>query len=215
MLMKGIQQAFLLTLAMFMLCGLAYPYALIGMGQLLAKEHAEGSLLFVEGKAVGSALVGQQFTDPRFLRGRPSAVNYNIYTSGQKADGTYTGVASGSQNMGASNPLLAHRVQEDLKALLAAHPGLAAKEVPTDLLTASGSGLDPHISPAAARIQVPALARHTGLAKETLQAMIDRHTTGKWAGILGNETVHVLKVNMDIARALRLTPGGGAAREKE
>lgn len=200
---KEFRQAFVMTLAMFALCGLFYPYALTGLAQMLAPENASGSLLYMDGKAVGSALVGQDFTDPRFLRGRPSAVKYNTYTAEQKADGSYTGVASGSQNMGASNPALAERVAGDMQAFLAAHPGVKAEDVPADLLTASGSGLDPHISPASAHVQIPALAQHTGLSKETLRAIIDKHTSGKVGGILGAETVHVLKVNMDIAQAIK------------
>lgn len=212
---KEFRQAVRLTLALLLLCGVAYPYALTGLGQLLVSEKAGGSIVYVHDVAIGSALVGQHFTDPRFLKGRPSAVNYNTYTAAQKADGTYEGVASGSDNMGASNPALAQRVKNDMAAFLAAHPGVRAEDVPTDLLTASGSGLDPHISPAAARLQIPALAQHTGLSKDTLKAIIARHTTGKQGGILGGETVHVLKVNVDIAHALGLPPTGAAEREKE
>lgn len=201
---KELRQALLLTVFMLILCGVAYPYALAGIGAVVAPEKAAGSLLYIDGKAVGSALVGQNFTDPRFLKGRPSAVNYNTYSSEQKAEGAYGGVASGSANFGASNPALAERVTEDMQAFLAAHPTVTSQDIPADLLTASGSGLDPHISPASARLQIPALMQHTGLSKETLDAIITQHTTGKWAGILGGETVHVLKVNMDIARALQL-----------
>lgn len=206
---KEFRQAFMMTIAMFILCGLIYPYALVGLGQIVAPDKASGSLLYMDGKAVGSALVGQDFTDPRFMRGRPSAVNYNTYSAEQKADGSYAGVASGSQNMGASNPALAARVAEDLKAFLLAHPGVKAEDVPADLLTASGSGLDPHISPASAHLQIPALAQHTGLSKEALSAIIDKHTVGKAGGVLGGETVHVLKVNMDIAQALGLAGNKG------
>ena len=203
---KEFRQALLLSCVLLLVCGVAYPYALTGLGQLVAPESAEGSIVYLDTQAIGSALVGQDFTDPRFMRGRPSAVGYNTYTAANKADGTYEGVASGSDNMGASNPALAERVTRDMAAFLAAHPGVQAKDVPTDLLTASGSGLDPHISPAAAQLQIPALAQHTGLSKETLRAMIVRHTTGKWGGIWGADTVHVLKVNREIAQALGIAP---------
>ena len=200
-----VKQACLLTLALFLLCGLAYPYALTGLGQTLMPEEAEGSLLRLNGEVVGSALVGQAFTDPRFLTGRPSAVGYNTYSAKDKADGTYKGVASGSANLAPGNPALTQRVEQDMLAFLAAHPEARAEDLPADLLTASGSGLDPHISPAAARVQIPALARHSGLSTATLEAIISRHTSPKVGGILGGERVHVLKVNMDIAQALGLT----------
>lgn len=200
--MTQVRQALSLTVALLILCGIAYPFAMTGISQAIVPEKANGSLLFMNGKAVGSALVGQNFTDPRFLKGRPSAVGYNTYTAEQKADGSYAGVASGSANMAASNPALAERVAADMKAFLEAHPGVKAEDVPADLLTASGSGLDPHISPAAAALQLPAMAQHSGLSMETLKGIVDKHTAGKVGGVLGEPTVHVLKVNMDIARAL-------------
>lgn len=206
--LKEFRPALLLTLVMFLLCGLAYPYALTGVSHVVAAEKANGSLLLVNGKAVGSAIVGQEFTDPRFMKSRPSAVNYNIYTAAEKADGTYTGVSSGSKNYGNSNPELAQRVEKDLEAFLAAHPTVKRENIPTDLLTASGSGLDPHISPASALIQLPTLAQHSGLPIEQLQRIVKNNTNNKIAGILGEETVNVLQVNIEIARALGLLPKG-------
>lgn len=203
---SDLKHAVLLSLVLFALCGLAYPLTLTGLGNMLMPEKAQGSLLYMNGQAVGSALVGQAFTDARFLQGRPSAVGYNTYTADQKADGSYAGVASGSANMAPSNPALAERVTQDVQAFRAAHPDAPSTPLPGDLLTASGSGLDPHISPAAARVQLPALAQHSGLSVEALEAIVSRHTTGKFAGIFGGEGVHVLKVNMDIAQALGLAP---------
>lgn len=206
--LKEFRPALLLTLVLFVVCGLAYPYALTGVSQVVAAEKANGSLIVVNGKAVGSAIVGQEFTDPRFMKSRPSAVNYNVYTAAEKADGTYTGVSSGSKNYGNSNPELAQRVEKDLAAFLAAHPTIKRQSIPTDLLTASGSGLDPHISPAAALVQLPALAEHTGLPIEQLQLMVKNNTRGKVAGVLGETTVNVLQMNLEIARALGLLPKG-------
>lgn len=206
--LKELKSAVLLSLALFVVCGLTYPLALASIGQALMPDKAQGSLLYrageegQAGKAVGSALVGQAFDDPRFLKGRPSSVGYNTHTVAQKADGSYAGVASGSNNFAATNPALIERVAADKQAFLAAHPDAMAELIPGDLLTASGSGLDPHISPASAQIQLPALARHTGLSVATLQAMVRRHTTGKLLGVFGGEGVHVLKVNMEIADAL-------------
>lgn len=206
--LKEFRPALLLTLMLFALCGLAYPYALTGVSQLVAAEKAEGSLIVVNGKAVGSHIIGQGFTDPRFMKSRPSAVNYNVYTAAEKADGTYTGVSSGSKNYGNSNPELALRVKNDLTAFLAANPTVKAENIPTDLLTASGSGLDPHISPAAAQVQLAALAENTGLPREQLELMVKNNTSGKIAGVLGEARVNVLQVNLEIARALGLLPKG-------
>lgn len=208
---KEFKQAFLLSLVLFALCGLAYPYALTGIGQTFMPEKANASMLYMDGKAVGSALVGQNFEDPRFLKGRPSSVSYNTYTAEQKADGSFAGVASGSANMGATNPGLVERIAKDKEAFLAAHPEAQGKDLPTDLLTASGSGLDPHISVASAMVQIPALVQHTGLSREALEAIIVKHTLHKAAGIFGGEGVHVLKVNMDIAKALGIRPGAAGA----
>lgn len=204
--MNQMRQAVLLTVVLMVLCGVVFPFALTGIAQVLAPEQANGSLLYMGDKAVGSALVGQAFTDPRFMKGRPSAVGYNTYTAAQKADGSFAGVASGSANMGNTNPKLAERVAADMQTFLAANPTITAADLPADLFTASGSGLDPHISPAAARIQIPILAGHTGLSIAALEAIVGRHTTQKVGGVLGEPTVHVLKVNMDIARALSLSP---------
>ncbi|MEG2097739.1 MAG: potassium-transporting ATPase subunit C, partial [Pseudoflavonifractor sp.] len=159
------------------------------------------SLLELDGKPIGSALVGQEFTDPRFLQGRPSAVNYNTFTD----EKSFAGVSSGSQNYGPSNPALTERVQGDMDAFLAAHPGLKAADIPADLVTASGSGLDPDISPAAAAIQIPQLAKNTGLSQEALTQFVAENTQGKFLGIFGEARVNVLGVNLAIARALNLT----------
>lgn len=195
------------TLVMLVLCGLLYPILMTGIGALFFPRQAGGSLITADGMAVGSALVGQEFTDPRFLQGRPSQVHYNTYyeQGGERYlnDGSvYGGLASGSANYGPSNPALVARVQTDLDAFLAAHPTLTVENIPGDLLTASGSGLDPHLSPASAAVQLPALMEHTGLSEACLREMLAANTTGKLLGIFGEETVHVLGVNLDIAQAL-------------
>ena len=113
-------------------------------------------------------------------------------------------MASGSQNFGPTNPALAERVEKDLEEFLRNNPSVSKEDIPTDLLTASGSGLEPYISPAAAAIQIPAMAEATGLSKERLEAIVKRHTRGKFLGIFGGETVNVLMVNLDIAGELGL-----------
>lgn len=201
---KGIKKPLMVTLALLLICGLAYPLLLTGISQVIFPNKANGSLVIIDGKAVGSMLVGQDFTDERFMKSRPSAVNYNTYTQEDKENGNYTGIGSGSKNYAPTNPELVKRVQEDITAFLEANPSVKQEDIPTDLLTASGSGLDPHISPASADIQIPALVKATGLSKEQLETIVKNNTQGKVLGIFGEETVNVLKVNLDIAKDLDL-----------
>lgn len=203
-LVKKIQKPLLLSLVMLLLCGLLYPLLLTGVSRVVFPSQAGGSLVMVNGEAVGSSLVGQDFTDARFMKCRPSAVGYNTYTQAQKDDGTYGGVGSGSKNYGPTNPDLAARVQADMDAFLAANPTVKKEDIPTDLLTASGSGLDPHVSPASAAIQIPGLAASTGLTEEQLTEIVKAHTNSKFLGIFGEETVNVLAVNLEIAGRLNL-----------
>lgn len=202
--LKGIKKPLLITVAMLLICGLAYPLLLTGISQLFFPHQANGSLITVNGHALGSELVGQDFTDSRFMKSRPSAVNYNTYTQEEKSDGAYAGIGSGSKNYAATNPELAKRVEADIAEFLAANPSISKEDIPTDLLTASGSGLDPHISPESASVQIPALVDSTGLSQETLESIVQKHTQSKLFGIFGEETVNVLAVNLDIAKELGL-----------
>ena len=201
---KAIKKPFLITLTLLVICGLAYPLLITGISQIFFPKQSNGSLITVNGTAVGSTLIGQDFTDARFMKCRPSAVNYNTYTAKDKADGTYTGVGSGSKNYAPTNPELKKRVENDIAAFLKANPTVKKSDIPTDLLTASGSGLDPDISPASAAVQIPALAKATGLSEATLKEIVKDHTTGKFLGIFGAETVNVLNVNLDISKRLGL-----------
>lgn len=202
--LKGIKRPFLITIALLLICGFAYPLLLTGISQLIFPSQANGSLITIDGQTIGSELIGQDFTDARFMKGRPSAVNYNTYSREDSDSGNYTGVSSGSKNYAPTNPELAKRVEADLAEFLAANPAIREEDIPTDLLTASGSGLDPHISPEAAAIQIPALAEATGLTQDTLKAIVQDNTQGKFLGIFGEETVNVLKVNLEIAKNLGL-----------
>lgn len=205
---KILHPALRITLVLLLICGLGYPLFMTGVSQVLFPRQANGSLLSVDGQAVGSQFVGQEFTEDYFMKGRPSAVHYNTYqvdSTGAETylDGTpFTGLASGSSNYGPSNPALQQRVEEDMEKFLAANPGVSREDIPTDLMTASGSGLDPHISPESARIQLPAIAEASGLSMETLEQIVADNTTGKLLGIFGEEVVHVLGVNMDIFAAM-------------
>ena len=175
------------------------------------KNNANGNLIDKNGEptnnieeAVGSELVGQDFTEDYFFRGRVSSVNYNTYTEEQKENGEYTGVSSGSFNYANSNPELEKRIQEDLDEFLKTHPGVKKEDIPSDLLTASGSGLDPHISPEAAQVQVAAVAKNSGLSEQEVQDIVKENTEHKVLGIFGEERVNVLKCNLDIAGAMGL-----------
>ena len=136
------------------------------------------------------------------MKCRLSAVNYNTYTAEEKEDGTYTGISSGSDNYAASNPELIARVEEDMAEFLKNNPDVKKEDIPTDLLTASGSGLDPHISPKSAKIQVANLVKTTGLTEDELLDIIDNNTKGKFLNIFGEEIVNVLGVNVEIAKRL-------------
>ena len=140
--------------------------------------------------AAGSAIVGQDFSgNMEYFQGRVSGVNYNTYTEEEKEDGTYGGVSSGGSNLAPSNEELKKRVEESVDQFIEEHKGVEKGDIPADLLTASGSGLDPDISPESARIQIPLVAEETGLSEEELQEIVEQNTRGKAAGIFGHERV--------------------------
>lgn len=206
---KMLKTACFFCLVMLLLCSFAYPLLLTGASQVTMQARANGSMIDKNGnlttdltEAVGSELLGQRFTEDCFFKGRVSAVNYNTYTKEEAESGAFSGAASGSFNYGSSNPDLKARIEEDLDAFLAAHPGVTAEEVPADLLTASASGLDPHISPQAAEIQIAAVAEHSGLSEETVQKIVEENTEHKVLGIFGEERVNVLKCNLAVAQAM-------------
>ena len=206
---KTIGKAVVFCLVMMVLCSLIYPLALTGVSQLTMEAKADGSKVDEEGnlttdtkKAVGSALIGQDFTEDCYFQGRVSSVNYNTYTEEQKENGEYAGVASGSYNYGNSNPELEKRMQEDLDEFLKDHPGVKPEDVPAELLTASGSCLDPHISPRSAEVQIPTVAENSGLSEEVVEQIVKDNTEHKTLGVFGEERVNVLGCNLDIKAAM-------------
>ena len=206
---KTVGKAVVFCLVMMVLCSLIYPLALTGVSQLTMEAKADGSKVDEEGnlttdtkKAVGSALIGQDFTEDCYFQGRVSSVNYNTYTEEQKENGEYAGVASGSYNYGNSNPELEKRMQEDLDEFLKDHPGVKPEDVPAELLTASGSGLDPHISPRSAEVQIPTVAENSGLSEEVVEQIVKDNTEHKTLGVFGEERVNVLGCNLDIKAAM-------------
>lgn len=206
--LHGTRQAVSVTVVLMLICGLLFPCLLTGLSSVLFPHQAGGSLITVNGTAVGAEHVGQEFTQDCYMWSRPSAYHYNVYTESEDGrkyynDGTeFGGLASGSNNYAPSNPALVERVEADMEAFLAKNPDVEREDIPTDLLTASGSGLDPHISPESAQIQLPRIAQASGLSEESLQEIVNRNTTGKLLGVFGEETVNVLKVNIEIAQAM-------------
>ncbi|WP_438432983.1 potassium-transporting ATPase subunit KdpC [Gorillibacterium sp. sgz500922] len=179
-----------ISLIFIVLCGIAYPLASTGLAQVLMPDQANGSVLKnAAGQAVGSELIGQNFTDPRYFHGRVSSIEY-------KAE------ASGSNNYAPSNPALLQRTQDTIAQWQADNPGVALDRLPVDLVTNSGSGLDPHISPQAAEVQIPRVSKATGLSAEELTKLVNRHTEGRDLGLFGEKRVNVLKLNLALSEEL-------------
>lgn len=199
--LKKIRPA-LATVALFtVLLGIAYPLAMTVLAQALFPHQANGSLVVRDGKVAGSVLVGQAFAQDRYFHGRPSAT-----TDSDPADPTksvpapYNANSSSGSNAGPTSKTLVERVRADRAALEAENPGVV---VPVDLLTTSGSGLDPHISPAAAYFQAPRVARARGLPEARVRDLVRRHVEGRLLGVLGEPRVNVLQLNiaLDALRA--------------
>lgn len=204
----GLRQAVTVTVVLMVLCGFLFPVFLTGVSQVIFKDQANGNLIEVDGKTVGAEFVGQEFTEDYYLWSRPSAYHYNVFTEDEEGNQTYldgsefTGLASGSNNYAPSNPALVERVEADIETFLEKNPGVSCEDIPADLVTASGSGLDPHISPEAAAIQVPRIAEASGLSEEEVSDIIKKHTEGKVLGIFGEDTVNVLETNIALAEAM-------------
>ena len=178
-----LRPAFFMLLILTLITGVLYPLAVTGIAQVVFPRQANGSLIMTEGgKAVGSELIGQQFDDPKYYWGRLSAAGYNA-------------AASSGSNYGPMNPDLLKAVQSRIDALKAADPDNTLP-IPVDLVTASGSGLDPHISVAAALYQVHRVAAARGLSEAEVQSLVDKYTEGRQFGILGEPRVNVLLLNL-------------------
>jgi len=180
-----LRPAVVLFVSLSLITGLLYPLAVTGIAQLAMPAAANGSLVVSDGQVVGSALIGQSFSDPKHFWGRPSA-------SGPMS---HNASASSGSNLGPTNPALADAVKSRIEALRAADPGNAAP-VPVDLVTASGSGLDPHISRAAADYQVARVAKARSMPEADVRRLVEQHTEGAWLGFLGEPRVNVLMLNI-------------------
>ncbi len=190
--MKNIlRPALVLFCALTLLTGVAYPLLVTGLARSLFPAQAAGSLVLRDGKPIGSSLIGQNFSDPKHFWGRPSATSPMAYNA----------TSSSGSNLGPLNPALTDAIKGRIDALRAVDPGNTAP-VPVDLVTASASGLDPHISPAAARYQVARVAKARGLPVERVQSLVEQQVEGPLWGVLGEPQVNVLRLNLAL-QALR------------
>ena len=175
-----------MILALTLLTGIVYPIAMVGLAHLLFPHQAEGSLIVREGRLVGSALIGQNFSSPRYFHPRPSAAG----------DKGYDAANSSGSNLGPTNKTLIETVRSRASTLREHEPGINHGEIPVDMVTASGSGLDPEITPAAAEIQVPGVAKARGLSEDAVRSLISTYTRGRTLGVLGEPGVNVLELNL-------------------
>jgi potassium-transporting ATPase KdpC subunit len=192
--LKEIRPAIVLLVALTLITGLAYPLAITGIAGVLFPHQAQGSLIERNGMVVGSELIGQVFTDDKYFHGRPSATNTPDPNDPTKnVDAPYNAANSGGSNLGPTSKMLADRLQGDVDKLKAENPGAP---IPVDLVTTSASGLDPHISPAAALFQIPRIAKARNMPEDRLQALVQQQTEGRLLGLLGEPRVNVLALNL-------------------
>ena len=198
--LKEVRPAIVFVVALTMITGLIYPLAITGIAQLVFPYQANGSLIEKDGKVLGSELIGQAFADDKYFHGRPSATTMPDPNDPTKnVDAPYNAANSGGSNLGPTNQALIDRVKGDIEKLKEEAPSAA---VPIDLVTTSGSGLDPHISPEAALFQVPRVSKARNMTEDRLRQLVAEHIEGRFLGLLGEPRVNVLALNLSLDRAV-------------
>lgn len=188
--MKILRQSFMITVIFLILCGFVYPVVINSIAYLFFRDKANGSLITYNGEVVGSRLIGQEFKSPEFFHGRPSAVNYST------GEDKNLSPKSGGSNLAVSNPALKERIQSDLEKFLKENPDVKKEDVPAELLTASGSGLDPHISVESAVIQADRIAKANNISKDKILKLIDDSKKGN--------LINVLELNLSLLKMKQL-----------
>ena len=197
--LKEIRPAIVVLVALTLITGLVYPLAITGIAETIFPYKSHGSLLERDGAVVGSALIGQEFKSDKYFHGRPSATTApDPNDSTKTVPAPYNAANSGGSNLGPTSKVLAERLQADVDKLKQENPSMP---VPLDLVTTSGSGLDPHISPEAALFQVPRVAKARNIAEDRLRQLVDEHTERRTLGLLGEPRVNVLALNLALDRA--------------
>lgn len=189
--MKVMVNSLRLSLVFMIICGLLYNFVVTGIAQVLMPRQAQGSLLYdAQHRLIGSELIGQSFPDPKLFQSRVSSIDYNAEKSG-------------SNNYAPSNPDMLTRTKESIEMWKKNNPDVPVSELPVDLITNSGSGLDPHISPAAAKAQIPRISRLTGISVQKLNELVAEYTSGRELGFLGEPVVNVLKLNLALRAQMK------------
>jgi potassium-transporting ATPase KdpC subunit len=197
---REIRPAIVILIALALITGLAYPLAMTAIAGMIFPRQAQGSLIEKNGKVIGSALIGQEFKDDKYFHGRPSATSAPDPADSSKTVSTpYNAANSGGSNLGPTGKALNDRVKDDVEKLKAENPGAP---VPVDLVTTSGSGLDPDISPEAALFQVARVAKARGIEEARVRQLVTEHTQGRMGGLLGEISVNVLALNLALDAAV-------------
>ena len=197
--LREIRPAIVVLVLLTAITGLAYPLAMTGIAQAIFPYQSQGSLIEKDGKVVGSALIGQVFADDKYFHGRPSATNTPDPKDATKTiDAPYNAANSGGSNLGPTSKALIDRVKGDVDKLKAENP---SAQVPIDLVTTSGSGLDPDISPEAAMFQVPRVAKARNMPEDRVRQLVQEQTQSRWLGLLGEPRVNVLALNLALDSA--------------
>jgi potassium-transporting ATPase KdpC subunit len=196
--LKEIRPAIVFVVALTLITGVAYPFAMTGIARVVFPNQSQGSLIERQGRVVGSALIGQEFKGDGYFHGRPSAtVAPDPNDPAKTVAAPYNAANSGGSNLGPTNKALVERVQSDVEKLRQEN---TSSRVPVDLVTTSASGLDPHISPAAAYFQVPRVAKARRLSEDQVRRLVDEHIEGRTLGLLGEPRVNVLALNLALDR---------------